>query len=216
MLTLQELKQISGMPECNAKLPTAKQLRESGVVIAKEKIGVDTEILAYRNGYALYCVGNHATVFPVYSCGDYLYLEGGNAVRLSEQFFCGKEWYLRLVLEGEDRLSRNHEAKEQSRSVSYHAISEDWTGMEDQAKSALLNMDDNGPSEALGMDEGIPDVADCPRKAVNLAGRVSDASRIADGVRKPSVLDKLKQAKERVTAGRGNQQKLGRKKEQEL
>lgn len=137
MLTLQELKQISEMPKYSEKLPTAKQLRESGLVTAKERIGVDTEILAYRNGYVLYRVGNHATVFPVHTCGDYLYLEGNKAIRLSEQFFGGKEWYLRLVLEGEDRLNRNHEAKEQSRSVSYHAISEDWAAMENPEKSAL-------------------------------------------------------------------------------
>ncbi|EOS38928.1 sigma-70 family RNA polymerase sigma factor [Lachnospiraceae bacterium M18-1] len=137
MLTLQELKQILEMPECNAKLPTAKQLRESGLVIVKEKIGVDSEILAYRNGYAVYCVGNHSTVFPIHLCGDYLYLEECNAIRLPEQFFCEKEWYLRLVLEGEDRLNRNHEAKEQSRSIPYHAISEDWAEMENPAKSVL-------------------------------------------------------------------------------
>ena len=82
--------------------------------------------------------------------------------------------------------------------------------------NALLNMDDNGPSEALGMEEGIQDVADCPRKAVNLAGRVSEASKIADEVRKPSILNKLKQTKERIAGNHGNYQKIGKKKEQEL
>ncbi len=82
--------------------------------------------------------------------------------------------------------------------------------------NALLNMDDNGPSEALGMEEGIQEVADCPRKAVTLAGRVSESSRIADGVRKPSVLGKLKEAKERIAGSRKKDQNIGRKKEQEL
>ena len=36
-----------------------------------------------------------------------------------EQFFENREWYLRLVLEGEDRLNRNHEEKERSWNVSY-------------------------------------------------------------------------------------------------
>ena len=82
--------------------------------------------------------------------------------------------------------------------------------------NALLNMDDNGPSEALGMEEGIQEVADCPRKAVTLAGQVSESSRIADGVRKPSVLGKLKEAKERIAGSHKKDQNIGRKKEQEL
>ena len=82
--------------------------------------------------------------------------------------------------------------------------------------NALLNMDDNGPSEALGMEEGIQEVADCPRKSVTLAGRVSENSKIADEVRKPSVLDKLKEAKERIAGNRGNNRKPDRKIEQEL
>ena len=82
--------------------------------------------------------------------------------------------------------------------------------------NALLNMDEKGPSEALGMEEDVQEVADCPRKAVNYAGRVSDASRIADEVRKPSVLGRLKEAKERIAGNHKDSQKLARKKEQEL
>ena len=82
--------------------------------------------------------------------------------------------------------------------------------------NALLNMDDKGPSEALGMEEDVQEVADRPRKAVSYAGRVSDASRIADGARKPSVLGKLKEAKDRLAGNHKGSQKLAKKKEQEL
>ena len=82
--------------------------------------------------------------------------------------------------------------------------------------NALLNMDDKGPSEALGMEEDVQEVADRPRKAVSYAGRLSDASRIADGARKPSVLGKLKEAKDRIAGNHGNVQKPLKKKEQEL
>lgn len=51
--------------------------------------------------------------------------------------FLNKEWYLRLVLEGEDRLSRNHEEKERSWNISYSAISEDWAVMENLAESMM-------------------------------------------------------------------------------
>ncbi len=82
--------------------------------------------------------------------------------------------------------------------------------------NALLNMDEKGPSEALGMEEDVQDVADRPRKAVSYAGRVSDASRIADEVRKPSVLGKLKEAKDRIAGNHRDSQRLAKKKEQEL
>ena len=59
-------------------------------------------------------------------------------------------------------------------------------------------------------------MADRPRKAVSYAGRVSDASRIVDGARKPSVLGKLKEAKDRLAGNHKDRQKLTKKKEQEL
>lgn len=57
--------------------------------------------------------------------------------------------------------------------------------------NALLNMDEKGSEDALGVDEGAAEteVADRPRQPVNYAGRV--AERTADNVRKPSVLAQL-------------------------
>ena len=57
--------------------------------------------------------------------------------------------------------------------------------------NALLNMDEKGSEDALGVDEDATEteVADRPRQPVNYAGRV--AERTADNVRKPSVLAQL-------------------------
>lgn len=140
MLTLQELKKIVDVPKSGENTPTAKQLRESGETVTKKKIGVDSEISVYQNGYALYQIENHSTVFPIHECMDYLYLDGSNAIHLSGQFFCRKEWYLRLVLEGEDRLGRNHDEKERSWNISYHAAAEDWAVMENLADAALESL----------------------------------------------------------------------------
>lgn len=137
MLTLQELKRISDRPGYGEKLPTAKKLRESGLAVAQERLGLDSEIVAYQSGYVIYRVRNHSTVFPLHSCREYLYLSGEKMIHLSEQFFCKKEWYLRLVLEGEDRLSRNHEEKERRWNIPYSAISEDWEALGDLTESVL-------------------------------------------------------------------------------
>ena len=140
MLTLQELKRITDVPGLGAKLPTAKQLRTSRSAIAQERLGLDSEISAYQSGYVLYQVGKHFTVFLLHSCRDYLYLADGKTVILPEQFFENREWYLRLVLEGEDRLNRNHEEKERSWNVSYSDVSEDWSVMENLAESMLEHL----------------------------------------------------------------------------
>ena len=57
--------------------------------------------------------------------------------------------------------------------------------------NSLLNMDEKGSEDALGVDEDAAEteVADRPRQPVNYVGRVTE--RTADNVRKPSVLAQL-------------------------
>ncbi|MCI8593611.1 MAG: sigma-70 family RNA polymerase sigma factor [Lachnospiraceae bacterium] len=140
MLSLHELKRIVSASEYKENPPTAKQLRDYGIMIVQEELGQDTKIGAYQNGYALYQVGNHSTVFPIQPCRDYLYISGENVIHLSESFFSNKEWYLRLVLEGEDRLIRNHEEKERNWNVSYSSISEDWAVMGNLVESTMEDL----------------------------------------------------------------------------
>ena len=82
--------------------------------------------------------------------------------------------------------------------------------------NSLLNMDEKGTSEALGMGEDMAEVADYPRKAATMAGRVSELSHTADSVQKPSVLGKLKQAQERLSHEAKNWKHTAKKKEQQL
>ena len=111
------------------------------MAIMQERLGLDSKISVYQNGYVVYQVGKHSTVFPLHSCRDYFYMADRKAVCLSEQFFGNKVWYLRLVLEGEDRLNRNHEEKERNWNISYSAISEDWFAMENLTESVLEQLE---------------------------------------------------------------------------
>ena len=137
MLTLQELKKITDMPGDREKLPTAKQLRITGLVVAQKQLGQEAEISAYRNGCALYQVGKRSTVFFLHPCRDYYYKSGDGIVCLPEQYFDRERWYLRLVLEGEDRLDRNCEEMERSWKVSYSTVAEDWSAMGNLTESML-------------------------------------------------------------------------------
>lgn len=125
------------VPAGGEKLPTARQLRKSGVAAVRERMGQDLEISVFQNGYVLYREGKHSTVFLLHSCRDYHYLSGENVIHLPEQFFDNREWYLRLILEGEDRLNRNHEEKERSWNVSYSAVSEEWVGAGNLLESVM-------------------------------------------------------------------------------
>ena len=126
MLTLQDLKWIVKEPKTGEKVPTARYLLERGEQIVSMENGRGVQLLAFREGYALYRVGKYTTVFPVYSCGDYYYENEGQKICVDADFFEGQEWYVRLLLEGEDRLAKNRDSYCKGRVVSYHAVSEEW------------------------------------------------------------------------------------------
>ena len=102
MLTLQELKEITETTKHGIKMPTARNLRETGKTVAEKHLKNDAWITAYQNGYALYHASGHSTVFPIHTCGAYLYVSNGVSSYLPEHFFEKEPWYVRLVLEGED------------------------------------------------------------------------------------------------------------------
>lgn len=140
MLTFRELKKMAVIPETGAKFPTAGYLRECGVPIVAEKRKDGVSLTAYRNGYAHYCVYRHSTIFPFHLCGNYLYECNCKTILVPGQFFEDKEWFVRLILEGEDRLSKNQEVKEQRRCISYHSVSEEWESLADRKEPVLERM----------------------------------------------------------------------------
>lgn len=139
MLTLGELKNIVDIPAPGQKTPTAKELRASAEPAAEHILRGDAGITAYKNGYAVYSVCGAATVFCIHTCGGYCYDpdSGENPCSIGSGLFDGEAWYLRLVLEGEDRLCRNCEAREQDWSVSYSIVSEEWGGLDSGRETAL-------------------------------------------------------------------------------
>lgn len=124
MLTLAELKHFMPIPVLEENYPTAKYLKTHGTILMSKRIATNATISVYQNGYALYEIAGLATVFPVCACQDYSYEMEENEI--SEQWFEKEAWYLRLILEGEDRINRNLEARQQRKSISYSAVSEEW------------------------------------------------------------------------------------------
>ena len=137
MLTLQELKKRIKEPEGNGKSTTARYLMEHEKAVLKMDIREEAQLLVFGSGYALYRVGKHTTVFPVHGCGDYFYESNGQTVCIAGAFFEQQEWYVRLLLEGEDRLMKNRETVCRGKMVSYHAVSEEWLFLADPELSPL-------------------------------------------------------------------------------
>ena len=137
MLTLQELKQVVGNREERRKVPSARYLRENDVAVVKQRLIDGAEIIAYRTGYVFYCVGDYGTVFPLFTCRDYVYEAGRKITVVKEDFFDNQPWYVRLILEGEDRLCRNREVREHNNCISYSHISEGWCELVDKRQNVL-------------------------------------------------------------------------------
>lgn len=105
MLTLKELKKIVKVADIEKRIPSVKSLKEHKVVV-KEMINADTTISVYDHGYVLYTAGNQSTVFPLHSCDDYEYVSvTGDNKEFNKEFFDNENWYIRLLMEAEDRMA---------------------------------------------------------------------------------------------------------------
>ena len=105
MLTLKELKKIVKVADVEKRIPSVKSLKEHKVVV-KEMINADTTISVYDHGYVLYTAGNQSTVFPLHSCDDYEYVSvTGDNKELNKEFFDNENWYIRLLMEADDRMA---------------------------------------------------------------------------------------------------------------
>lgn len=138
MLTLRDLKKMIQTPENTEKIPTDKFLKERKIpVVVSKRIGNGDSmalVTVYENGYAMYQTAGRVTVFPVSSCRyEYESVTNGTPVRMEESFFDEKEWYLSLMMIGEDRIVSNGLSRDRNhKCFSYHAIAEDYGEMEDK------------------------------------------------------------------------------------
>jgi RNA polymerase sigma factor (sigma-70 family) len=128
MMTLKELKLKMCCPN-ESVLPTAKVLRllDPGEIVAKIEFGNGSSMTAYRNGYVLYQVFNHTTVLSAFSGNGYVYEMDDGRHPIDEEFFEKENWYIRFMLEAEDRLEENQ--KKQQRHISIDDDLEDWEGL---------------------------------------------------------------------------------------
>lgn len=145
MLTLKELRNMVEEAKIEERVPSVRALLESGSpIVVKEVLSGQTEISVYQNGLVLYRVGNRATVFPLHPCGDYIYDSAmAHIENIKADFFEDENWYIRLLLEGEDRLAKNQDVRIGKKTISYSCIAEDWEvlAIEDMLLEQLIERD---------------------------------------------------------------------------
>lgn len=102
---IKRTEKIVKVADVEKRIPSVKSLKEHKVVV-KEMINADTTISVYDHGYVLYTAGNQSTVFPLHNCDDYEYVSvTGDNKELNKEFFDNENWYIRLLMEAEDRMA---------------------------------------------------------------------------------------------------------------
>ena len=126
-MTLKELRELVNMEHAEDRVPSKGMLEKmKAEVIVRERINGDTEIAVYKNGYVLYQAGNGMTVFPIPPCKSYTYNFVSDKNVLDPELFENENWYIRLMMEGEDRIVDNVRRQENRNSVfSYSDRTED-------------------------------------------------------------------------------------------
>ena len=142
-MTLREVRGFVTGSKKTGRVITAKELRESGEeIICKEMINKNSEIALYKNGLVLYRVGTRSTVFHLPEAGSYSYDSVDTPSVLDGEFFENEVWYMRLIIEGEDRFtenSRKNESKQVNCSYSDFAT-EYWEEMADPGADFVADL----------------------------------------------------------------------------
>ena len=193
MLTLKELKKIVKVADMEKRIPSVKSLKEHKVVV-KEMINADTTISVYDHGYVLYTAGNQSTVFPLHSCDDYEYVSvTGDNKEFNKEFFDNENWYIRLLMEAEDRMAYSQSKISTNHGVfSNSDVTDDAEIMRGSSKDFVDDVIDREILNAL-----IKELTERQKKVLNLVYfeemRQQD---VADylGIKQQSVNDLLNRA----------------------
>lgn len=138
MMTLKELKGLVPKATVTSATPKAATLlKEDNSIVVKEVINGKCEIMVFDNGYVYYHADDKKTVFPLHDVDAYEFESVEKSCVLEGDFFDNENWYVRLILEGEDRIALNREKYHRKFTVSYSCESEDWDALKDQTEEVL-------------------------------------------------------------------------------
>lgn len=141
MMTLRELMKKADKAAWVERVPSVAQLMKDGIpAICSEKMGSGIEVTALQNGYVIYQNGDHATVFPLHECRDYVEKSVTEEEHvLSFDAFADQPWQIRTFMEGEKRLVHNTNARRYlAGEISYDAVYEGGEFLSDEGEADPL------------------------------------------------------------------------------
>lgn len=119
-------------------VPTAAWLKAGySPVTAIQRINDSGRLVVYQNGFSLYEVEGNSTVLRTDHCGGYCYYGRQSQNSISYEDFTEMEWWVRLLMEGEDRLIHNQNARVERNEYSLESWSEDYPAYSDDLQEQL-------------------------------------------------------------------------------
>lgn len=141
MMTLRELMNTVDEAAWRERVPSVVMIMDSGSpVAAKEEMGNGIEVTAFQNGYVIYQKENHATVFPLHICRDYVERDAVDKEHVIPfEVFADQPWQVRVFMEGERRLVHNGNVRRYlAKERSYNVYMEGWNMLSDEGEADPL------------------------------------------------------------------------------
>lgn len=131
--TLRELMAQVDPPRKTLRMPKAKDLREQGDILVMYTQG-DCLLEVYKCGYFIYANSERHTVQSISRCASPLWYESsvpkmGDLINIDH--FLDEPFYIRLILEGEDRITANRQSQEEKKTTSTDNIGLESSYLED-------------------------------------------------------------------------------------
>lgn len=133
------------------KLPTAKALRNGNArIVVRCELQEEVYLTAYDNGFVLYETPSGNTVLRLDNCKDYIYVTQKKNEHLAKETFDDMHWSVRVMLEGEDRLSHNNQEAWKRKAEPYDSLSIEY--LKDTNAGVLEQIIRNEQMERLMME----------------------------------------------------------------
>ena len=141
-MTLQEVMNQIPQKKWSTRVPSVSLMLEQDSPVFYDALDDETSAAIYSSGFVLFQKGDHATVFPLHDCKDYVYKTVEEEIVVPFSEFADQPWQIRICMEGKDRLVHNMNNRKTGRTVSIDAYDSDdlWDEFSDLGSGNPLNM----------------------------------------------------------------------------
>ena len=172
-MTLQEVMNQIPPKKWSTRVPSVSLMFEQDTPVFYDALDDETSAAIYSSGFVLFQKGEHATVFPLHDCKDYVYKTVEEEIVVPFSEFADQPWQIRICMEGKDRLVHNMNNCKAGLTVSIDAYDSDdlWAEFSDLGRGDPLNIlvdQENHEEELKTLGRNIANLPDFQREVVIL------------------------------------------------